>query len=95
MESLGKSVSSVLKFFVKLPIRMYQVFLSPILGQNKCRYQPTCSHYMIDAINEWGAIKGTWMGIKRIGRCHPWGGWGYDPVPKRKANNISDKNTNL
>jgi putative component of membrane protein insertase Oxa1/YidC/SpoIIIJ protein YidD len=41
---------------------------------------------MIDAINEWGAIKGSWLGIKRIFRCHPWGGWGYDPVPKKEHN---------
>jgi putative membrane protein insertion efficiency factor len=65
------------------PIRLYQITLSPLLGSN-CRYLPTCSQYMIDAINEWGPIKGIWIGIRRIGRCHPWGGHGHDPVPKRK-----------
>lgn len=64
-------------------IRLYQITLSPLLGSN-CRYLPTCSQYMIDAINEWGPIKGIWIGIRRIGRCHPWGGHGHDPVPKRK-----------
>lgn len=46
-----------------------------------CRYTPTCSQYAIEAINKHGAIKGLWLAIKRIGRCHPWGGSGYDPVP--------------
>lgn len=64
------------------PVRGYQLFLSPLLGSN-CRYQPTCSQYMIDAINEWGPIKGVWLGIKRIGRCHPWAGHGHDPVPRK------------
>jgi len=64
------------------PIKLYQWFLSPLLGKN-CRFTPTCSHYMVEAIEEWGILKGGWMGIKRISRCHPWGGSGYDPVPKR------------
>ena len=71
------------KKIVILPIRFYQSAISPYLG-NKCRYQPTCSHYTVEAIEEWGVIKGVWMGAKRIGRCHPWGGHGYDPVPKKK-----------
>lgn len=69
------------KLFI-LPIRFYQLAISPYLGKN-CRYQPTCSHYAIDAINEWGVLKGMWLGLKRIFSCHPWGGHGYDPVPKK------------
>ncbi|MBK9736122.1 MAG: membrane protein insertion efficiency factor YidD [Saprospiraceae bacterium] len=69
------------KIFI-FPIKMYQWFISPLLGAN-CRYQPTCSHYMIEAINEWGSLKGLWLGLKRIARCHPWGGHGPDPVPKK------------
>lgn len=61
-------------------VRFYQIGISPYLGP-KCRYTPTCSQYMMEAINEWGALKGTWLGVKRIGRCHPWGKYGYDPVP--------------
>lgn len=65
-----------------LPIRFYQKFISPLIGPN-CRYQPTCSHYMVQAIQEWGVLKGLWLGVKRIGSCHPWGKHGHDPVPKR------------
>jgi len=64
-----------------LPIRGYQKFISPLLGPN-CRYEPTCSQYMIGAIEEWGVVKGLWLGTKRIFSCHPWGGMGPDPVPK-------------
>lgn len=70
------------KLFI-LPVRLYQLTLSPLLGAN-CRYTPSCSQYMIDAINEWGPIKGIYFGVKRIIRCNPWGGHGHDPVPKRK-----------
>ena len=65
-------------------VRLYQFTLSPLLGSN-CRYQPTCSHYMIGALEEWGPVQGTWLGIKRIGRCHPWGGFGPDPVPSKTS----------
>ncbi|MFM7770743.1 MAG: membrane protein insertion efficiency factor YidD [Bacteroidota bacterium] len=70
------------KLFI-FPIRLYQWFISPWLGAN-CRYEPTCSHYMIEAIEEWGIFKGIWLGVKRIARCHPRGGFGYDPVPKKE-----------
>jgi putative membrane protein insertion efficiency factor len=62
------------------PIRIYQRFISPMLGSN-CRYVPTCSSYMVHAIREWGALRGVYMGVRRILRCHPWGSHGYDPVP--------------
>ncbi len=64
-------------------VRFYQLAISPWLGSS-CRYSPTCSQYMIEAVNEWGPLKGTWLGLKRIGRCHPWGGHGHDPVPKKE-----------
>lgn len=66
------------------PIRLYQYFISPLLGKN-CRHVPSCSQFMIESITEWGVLKGTWMGMKRIGRCHPWGTFGYDPVPRKVA----------
>ena len=79
MNVIVKGIGSVLIGLVKV----YQYTLSPWMGRS-CRYQPTCSNYMIDAIKEWGPIKGSWLGIKRIGRCHPWGGEGLDPVPKKE-----------
>ncbi|HRG20560.1 MAG TPA: membrane protein insertion efficiency factor YidD [Saprospiraceae bacterium] len=76
-------IGQFFKYLIIGPVRMYQIFLSPLLGKN-CRYNPTCSHYMIQAVEEWGPIKGTWLGLRRIGRCHPWGGMGNDPVPKNE-----------
>lgn len=78
-----KYVQKILSFPILLLVKIYQWIISPILPQS-CRYSPTCSNYMIEAIKEWGAIKGTYLGIKRIASCHPWGGSGYDPVPKKK-----------
>ena len=64
-------------------IKVYQISLSPLLGAN-CRFQPTCSQYMIEAINNHGALKGLNLGLKRISKCHPLGPNGYDPVPEKK-----------
>ena len=61
-------------------LRGYQWVLSPLLGSN-CRYQPTCSAYCEQAVRLYGVRRGGWLAIKRIARCHPWGGSGYDPVP--------------
>lgn len=63
-----------------LPIRFYQYGISPFLPK-ACRYTPTCSQYMVEAIQKYGAWKGIGLGLKRIGRCHPYGGSGHDPVP--------------
>jgi putative membrane protein insertion efficiency factor len=61
-------------------IRLYQVALSPFLGP-ACRYQPTCSEYAAGAVHRHGVLRGGWLALRRIGRCHPLGGAGYDPVP--------------
>ena len=61
-------------------IRVYQWGISPWLGP-RCRYIPTCSHYAVEALKKHGLLKGTWLAIRRISRCHPWGGHGVDPVP--------------
>lgn len=63
-----------------LLVRVYQVAISPLLGSN-CRFTPTCSAYSIEALKKHGAWRGGWLAIRRISRCHPWGGDGYDPVP--------------
>ena len=61
-------------------IRLYQILLSPYMGQ-QCRYTPTCSNYALEALQKHGLLRGSWLAIKRILRCAPWGGSGYDPVP--------------
>ncbi len=66
-----------------LLVKVYQYLISPLLPAS-CRHTPTCSQYTIDAIKEWGPLKGMWLGMKRISRCHPWGSHGHDPVPRRK-----------
>ena len=63
-----------------LPIRFYRAAISPMFPP-ACRYVPTCSQYAIEAITKYGPLKGLWLAVKRILRCHPWGGSGYDPVP--------------
>jgi len=76
-------MSKIISRFLVFLIRIYQLTLSPFLGAN-CRYQPTCSHYAVEALKVHGPLKGGWLGLKRILSCHPWGGHGYDPVPKSK-----------
>ena len=65
-----------------LVIKLYQWFISPILKTN-CRYLPTCSEYAVLSLKEYGIIKGLYLALKRISSCHPYGGKGYDPVPKK------------
>lgn len=69
---------AVLPFIIL--VRFYQLCISP-LTPAACRYTPTCSQYAIEALRKHGVIKGGWLAVKRILRCHPWGGSGYDPVP--------------
>jgi putative membrane protein insertion efficiency factor len=76
MKLLNKILSALFLFL----IRLYQWFLSPLLGSS-CRFTPTCSQYGIEAIKKHGPFKGGWLTLKRIGRCHPWGSHGPDPVP--------------
>lgn len=63
-----------------LPVRAYRLALSPFLGVN-CRFHPSCSDYAAEALETHGALKGSWLGFRRMARCHPWGGDGFDPVP--------------
>ena len=83
MKSKGKTLK-VIKQIVYAPfillIRFYQICISP-LKPLTCRFTPTCSQYTLEAFRKYGPIKGFWLGLKRILRCHPWGGSGYDPVP--------------
>lgn len=68
---------------IALPVRAYRLLFSPLVGFN-CRYQPTCSAYALEALEKFGAVKGSWLTFRRISRCHPLGSSGYDPVPPKK-----------
>ncbi|MBL4630315.1 MAG: membrane protein insertion efficiency factor YidD [Paraglaciecola sp.] len=81
MEKIGLALRKIPIGIIKL----YQIVLSPMLGPT-CRFHPSCSHYAIGAINEHGLIKGCWLSIKRILKCHPLNDGGYDPVPEKKQN---------
>jgi hypothetical protein len=61
-------------------IRLYQLSLAPMLGP-ACRFEPSCSHYAIEAVQRHGAARGSWLALRRLTRCHPWGGCGVDAVP--------------
>jgi putative membrane protein insertion efficiency factor len=81
--------SALMLGLVRFFIRVYQCTLSPFLrllcGPNSgCRFSPTCSAYFLEAVEAHGVLHGSWLGLKRLGRCQPWGGSGYDPVPKQK-----------
>jgi uncharacterized protein len=71
-----------MRFVLKIFIRAYQLVLSPLIGPS-CRFYPSCSQYGIEAIDTHGSLRGTWLTIKRISRCHPWHEGGFDPVPGR------------
>ena len=89
---MGSNLSPVGQSAILL-IRTYQKVLSPLLGQ-RCRFYPSCSQYTLEAIQEWGLIKGTWLGAKRLSRCHPLNPGGFDPVPKKGAPGDSTSATN-
>lgn len=74
---------SPLAWVFALPVKLYRATFSPIVGMN-CRYQPTCSAYALDALKAHGALKGGWLAFRRILRCHPFGGSGWDPAPPAK-----------
>jgi putative membrane protein insertion efficiency factor len=75
MDHWGTAISSRL-------LQLYQVTLSPLLGP-ACRFEPSCSRYAAEAIEKFGLVRGSWFAARRIARCHPLGGSGYDPVPRR------------
>ena len=75
-----KWILKILSYPFMLLIWIYQKMISPLIGP-KCRFTPTCSNYAMEAFKKYGVFKGFWLSVKRISRCHPWGGSGYDPVP--------------
>ena len=75
-------LNKIIIFPFVLFIGVYQLIISPMLGSN-CRFIPTCSEYAMESLKEYGLIKGIFLSIKRIGKCHPWGSHGYDPIPTK------------
>ena len=75
-------INKIIIFILIMFIKTYQLFISPIIGQN-CRYLPTCSEYTIDCLKKFGLIKGIFLSFNRITSCHPFGKYGYDPVPDK------------
>ncbi len=69
--------------FVLALLKGYKVLISPLFT-GSCRFQPSCSDYMAGAVREHGAVRGTWLGLRRLTRCHPLGGFGLDPVPRKQ-----------
>lgn len=78
MRTLWQRLIAIPSWLLIVAVRCYQLGISPFIGP-RCRFQPTCSQYFIEAVRKYGAIRGAWRGLCRIGRCHPWGGSGYDP----------------
>ncbi|MCX6203883.1 MAG: membrane protein insertion efficiency factor YidD [Bacteroidetes bacterium] len=74
-------MKNIIAFPFIVLIRFYQLVISPWMGGSKCRFTPTCSHYTIEAIQKHGPLKGIFLGVKRLSKCRPGGGHGYDPVP--------------
>lgn len=74
------TLTSLPAILARTLIRAYQVMLSPFLG-NQCRFHPSCSNYALEAVDTHGAVKGSWLAIRRLGRCHPFNPGGFDPVP--------------
>jgi len=78
-----KALGTLLAWPLLALVWLYRIATSPWLGNN-CRFEPSCSAYALEALREHGAFRGTWLAARRIGRCHPWGGSGYDPVPDKQ-----------
>lgn len=77
---MKETVKKILIFPLVVLIKFYQLCISPFTPPS-CRYTPTCSQYALEALRKHGLFKGGWLALRRILRCHPWGGSGYDPVP--------------
>ncbi len=89
----------MMRWLIKKFLAAYQLGLSPLLkwmatGDPKaptCRFHPTCSHYCVEAVDTHGCLRGLWLTVRRLVRCHPWGGSGLDPVPARRESSSSNK----
>ncbi|MBI4579829.1 MAG: membrane protein insertion efficiency factor YidD [Planctomycetes bacterium] len=84
MKPVLDAVRRIALLAVELLIRGYQAVISPLLIGN-CKFVPSCSDYFLQSVREWGVVRGSWIGLRRIARCHPFGPGGIDPVPRRRG----------
>ena len=89
MHTLATIIRRLAVLVVEFLVRGYQVILSPLLI-GSCKFHPSCSNYFLEAVREWGVIRGSWLGFRRLIRCHPFTIGGIDPVPKRQTNTASN-----
>src|SRR5207247_2296313 len=80
--------SAVMKYVLIGILKAYRLLISPLYGQ-VCRYHPSCSAYALEAVTVHGSVKGSWLAVRRLARCHPWAAGGYDPVPPRRQRGSS------
>jgi len=80
VKQIYKAIIKLVTFPFIIVIKIYQILISPLFPSS-CRFAPTCSQYSLEALRKYGLFKGGWLGIKRISKCHPWGGSGHDPLP--------------
>jgi len=80
LKTFGRALGKTLAFPLVVLVKFYQWCISPFLPPS-CRFTPTCSQYALEALRKHGPFRGTWLALRRLLRCHPWGGHGYDPVP--------------
>ena len=87
---MSKALGRLLAWPLLGLVGLYRIAVSPWLGAN-CRFEPSCSAYAMEALRVHGAFRGTWLTVKRIGRCHPWGDSGYDPVPGKEQDPVESE----
>lgn len=92
IDTVGRLAARAPVMLLRALVRGYQLFISPLLPPS-CRYTPTCSQYALDALATHGLVRGGWLTLRRLGRCHPWGGCGHDPVPEAPHRHSGGKTT--
>ena len=80
----GRDGELTMRYLLIGLLRLYRLLISPLYGQ-VCRYHPSCSAYALQAVTEHGSVRGSWLALRRLTRCHPWAAGGYDPVPSRST----------
>ena len=83
---INTKISQTLQILLIGSIKAYRFILRPLLGSNQCRFSPSCSQYALEAVTQYGPMRGAWLSVKRILRCHPWHPGGFDPIVEKDEN---------